>query len=503
MIKKVKRKTIRNLFSYYFKRKKFVSIVKLSKKPMLKREGYWVTQQLLNRGCLDHASEVMQKLKYKKHFDYIVRRVESMMEIRNNGFILEKTEKNPIEEINLLFAVHNSLPYDQAGYAIRTEHIATLLKGEGFPLLVATRPGYPWDLQKHRVLAHREMSDLLNGIDYIRLKDKEKTFKKGADAEYINVYADALIKVAKQNNSTIIHAHSNYLNGLAAIQAANALKIPSVYEIRGLWHKTRTTLDADYRHAGMFAYESIMKKAAIEAADAVVTISEPLKDLIVSWGADAAKIYVVPNAVDTALFSPRSPSARLVEKYKLEGKTVIGFIGSLTGYEGLKELVSVADALIEEGSDIALMIVGDGREKADLEGLAKSENIIFAGRVPFEEVEEYYTLFDICPFPRNDFEICRYVPPLKILEAMAMKKAVIVSDVAPLLDIVEDGANGLVCKADDTVSLKHSIVQLYEDVALRKTLGESAREWVEQNRSWQDIGEKYITLYNTFRQRHD
>jgi len=248
----------------------------------------------------------------------------------------------------------------------------------------------------------------------------------------------------------------------------------------------------------MFAYESVMKKAAIEAADAVVTISEPLKKLIISWGADPAKIHVVPNAVDTAHFNPRPPSARLVEKYKLEGKTVIGFIGSLTGYEGLKELVSVVDALIDEGLDIVLMIVGDGREKFKLESLTKSKNIIFPGRIPFAEVEEYYTLFDICPFPRNDFEICRYVPPLKILEAMAMEKAVIASDVAPLLEIIENGKNGLVCKADNVESLKTSILQLYNDVALRKRLGREARKWVKVNRTWDNASQKYMKLYRSF-----
>lgn len=502
MLKKVKKRTIRDLFSYGFKRKKFLPIVKLSRKPIFKSEGYWVAQQLLNRGYLDHAHEVIQHLPYKKHFDYIIHRIESMIEIRNNGFTIEKIEKKSIEKINLLFAVHNSFPYDKAGYAIRTDHIATILQSQGLNLRIATRPGYPWDLQKHRELEGREQYNRISGVNYIRLSDNNKTFKKGADSDYISVYADELVKVAKQNNVTVIHAHSNYLNGLAGIQAADRLGIPSVFEIRGLWHKTRVTLDADYKHAGMFEYESTMKKAAIQAADAVVTISNPLKDLIVSWGANPDKIHVVPNAVDTTLFTPRSPSVSLVEKYQLQGKTVVGFIGSLTGYEGLKELVLAVNELIAEGLDIVLMIVGDGREKANLERLTKSTNIIFTGRVPFEEVEEYYTLFDICPFPRNNFEICRYVPPLKILEAMAMEKAIIISDVAPLLEIIENGKNGLVCKADNLESLKTSILQLYQDISLRERLGKKAREWVEANRSWNDASEKYIKLYNSFKDSH-
>ncbi len=83
-----------------------------------------------------------------------------------------------------------------------------------------------------------------------------------------------------------------------------------------------------------------------------------------------------------------------------------------------------------------------------------------------------------------------------------MKKAVIVSDVAPLLEIVEDGINGLVCKADNMESLKSSILRLYQDVSLCETLGKKGRNWVEANRSGNDISEKYIKLYNSFRESH-
>jgi len=502
MILKIKRKIIRKIFSYFFKRKKFKTIVRLSDKYMLNTEGYWTAQQLLNRGYLNNASEVIKNVSYKKEFDTLIRRIESMIEIRDNGLKINKIQKKNITHINALFCVHNSLPYDKAGYAIRTEHIVNTLKKQGLTFKVVTRPGYPWDLKKHRENLHKGVYDELNDIDYIRLEDSEKKFKRGVDTDYINMYAYELEKVAIQNDTSVIHAHSNYFNALSAIEAANRLKIPSVYEVRGLWHMTRLTLDANYRYAGMFTYEEAMEIGAMHASDAVVTISQSLKSLIVSWGINASKIHIIPNTIDTTHFIPMRRSEKLVEKYKLEGKTVIGFIGTLSNYEGLKELICAVDELIEEGLNIVLMIVGDGREKENLENSAKSEHIIFTGRVAFEEVKEYYTLLDICPFPRNNVEICQYVPPLKILEAMAMEKAVIVSNVVPLCEIIDDGVNGLVCETDNVESLKEKIVQLHHDISLRETLGKNSRVWVGENRSLEDMSLRYMALYNSFKDDH-
>jgi len=422
-----------------------------------------------------------------------------MQKIRSKGVHIKDIDKKPIADSSVLFAVHNSLPYDKSGYAIRTHSIVSHLHENNLSIVVATRAGYPWDLHKHKQSPQNHKTDMISGIQYVRLEDTKKTFKQGSDYKYIITYAKELIRIAKQSNSTIIHGHSNYLNGLASIKAANTLGLPSIYEIRGLWHITRLTLDHHYKEGGMFEYEQQMEKAAALHADAVVTISQSLKTLITSWGVDETKIHVIPNAVNTTLFQPTRKDEKLLEKYNLKDKTIIGFIGSLTGYEGLEQLVLAVNSLLKENINIALIIVGDGRNKTHLESLTSSPNVIFTGRVPFEEVKAYYTLFDICPFPRNDFEVCHYVPPLKILEAMAMQKAIIVSDVPPLLEIIEDHTNGLICKANDVDSLKASILTLLYDDNLKAKLAQNAYSWVNKNRTWDLMIHKYIALYNSFK----
>jgi len=463
------------------------------------KEIYRASSQLMRRGYLDLSYEIVKNYTPKQHEIHIVERIISMYKIKNDGLPIRQKQKSSIEKINVLFAVHNSFPYDKAGYAIRTHSIVTNLISNGTKAIVATRAGYPWDLQKHRDLDSSIKENEIDGVKYLRLSDDNKTFKKGSDFNYIKTYSDELVKTVKEYGTTILHAHSNYLNALSAINASNELGIPSIYEIRGLWHVTKLTKDQNYKYNGMFEYEQEMVKGAAISADAVVTISQALKDLIVSWGIDSKKITVIPNAVDISLFNPQPKLNSLVEKYHLKNKITIGFIGSLTAYEGLEYLISAVEDLINDGYNLSLLIVGDGDEKKKLESLTTSQQIIFTGRVSHADVEKYYSIFDICIYPRNNYDVCRYVPPLKPLEAMAMKKAVIVSDVAPLLEIIEDKKNGLVCKADDKESLKETIKLLYNDIGLREELAINGYNWVKEYRSWDLIVKKYIKLYNSFK----
>ncbi len=106
------------------------------------------------------------------------------------------------------------------------------------------------------------------------------------------------------------------------------------------------------------------------------------------------------------------------------------------------------------------------------------------GRIPFEEVESYYSLIDIAPFPRKPQPVCELVSPMKPLEAAAMKKAIVVSSVKALTDMITDEVNGLVFEKGNVPDLANQLERLIADAELRHQLGENARVWVETERTW-------------------
>ena len=180
---------------------------------------------------------------------------------------------------------------------------------------------------------------------------------------------------------------------------------------------------------------------------------------------------------------------------------MIGYIGSLVSYEGLDLLISSLP-LVQESTDakFKLLIVGDGAYMEKLQDLTNNlgltELVLFTGRVPHEEVERYYSIVDIAPFPRLPQPVTEMVSPLKPFEAMAMEKAVISSNVAALEEIIEDKVTGILFNKGDIQHLATSLVELIENKELRSNLGNEARVWVEKQRDWSKISETLNGVYN-------
>lgn len=395
---------------------------------------------------------------------------------------------------SVLIALHNSAPYDFAGYWYRTKNILQCLTNAGVNVHCATRPGYPWDLKKHSSLPILNC-EKVNGVDFFRLSSDIAPYKQGSDFRYISNYALQLAELAIQNKSTVIHGHSNYLNGLAAIEASRIVGCLSVYEARGFWHLTRLSKEPDFGNTDAFLYEGNMERMALQHADQVVTLSGAMKQLIVSWGVNAEKVHIVPNAVDINCLVPEEPDLALREQWPVNG-FVVGFIGSLTPYEGLLDLVVAVKTLRRQRVEVSLVIAGSGPYESHLNAAIQGCDFIhYAGRIPHEEVNRWYATFDCCAYPRRNDPVCRYVPPLKVLEAMAMEKPVIVSDLPPLLEMVENKVTGLVCAPNSPESLAEKIKLLIDNEALTKQLGQEARRWVKANRTREINARKYIDVY--------
>ena len=134
----------------------------------------------------------------------------------------------------------------------------------------------------------------------------------------------------------------------------------------------------------------------------------------------------LPNGVHSNRFLPKSPNHELKQKLGIESDAIVlGYIGSLVSYEGLDLLLKALPEVKKKADNpFKLMIVGDGAFMEQLQTLADElnlqEDVLFTGRVPHEEVEEYYSIVDIAPFPRLPLPVTEMVSHLKPFEAMSM-----------------------------------------------------------------------------------
>ena len=309
-----------------------------------------------------------------------------------------------------------------------------------------------------------------------------------------------LEEVARDIRPDIIHAHSPVLNALPAIKVARKLGIPAVYEIRAFWEDA--AVDHGSTHEGSLRYRATrrLETRAIRLADHVFTICEGLRADIVARGIPAGKVTVIPNAVDIESFKLASPpDPKLLEKWGLTGKTVVGFIGSFYAYEGLDLLLDALPELIRQGPDVRLLLVGGGPQEANLrqqaERLGISEYVIFTGRVPHQEVGRYYDLINVLAYPRHPMRLTELVTPLKPLEAMAQGQLFVASDVGGHKELIDHGRNGILFRAGDREALASALLGLLNDRQRWPELRANGRHFVESVRNWRNSVANYVTPY--------
>jgi glycosyltransferase involved in cell wall biosynthesis len=145
------------------------------------------------------------------------------------------------------------------------------------------------------------------------------------------------------------------------------------------------------------------------------------------------------------------------------------------------------------------VIAGEGatyeacRSIAERAGLA--DKIVHVGKVPHHQIQALYSIVDILAYPRDSQRITELVTPLKPLEALAMEKAVVASDVGGLTELIEDERTGLICRHEDPADLAAKIARLADDPALRARLGKTGRDQVIKTREWRKIIESHFEVY--------
>lgn len=314
-----------------------------------------------------------------------------------------------------------------------------------------------------------------------------------------------IIEVARQEKADLIHAHTPYRVGLPALRAARKLKLPFVYEMRGMWEETAVA-NGRWRPNGP-AYRRFQnyETKVLRSADAVVCISETLKQEAISRGVSESKITVVTNAVDEKMLT-EGENHELFDQVKqqlaIEKPTkVVGYIGSLREMEGVDLTAEAVAQLSSKGHDIRFFVLSSESGQVELrqhsETLGLGDKAIIAGPVPHDSVAQFYDLIDIFVVSRPDSRVTRLVTPLKPFEAMMMKKAVIASKLPALEEIIEHGNTGMLYKADDVNSLVETIEEIITDEKAIVELGNNAHNWILANRTWQSVVENYYQAYQT------
>src|SRR5690606_35546323 len=137
-------------------------------------------------------------------------------------------------------------------------------------VLGVTRYGYPFDREGGYYSSTPEDEYTFDDIRYLKILNKNDNFNTNNLIEYIKKYIIGVINLAVLKNAKIIHAVSNYWNGLAAMYAAKFLGIKCVYEMRGFWHENISLNKNELIGTNMLKLMSDQEERILEGIDKII-----------------------------------------------------------------------------------------------------------------------------------------------------------------------------------------------------------------------------------------
>ena len=313
--------------------------------------------------------------------------------------------------------------------------------------------------------------------------------------------------IRSQNQYDLIFVSGYRVVGVGAVLAARILgkkcilKADSSGEMSGEFFKdglSEVGLSLDSRLFRMFLR---LRNRILRQADGFVAISSEIVRELEDSGVAPAKIFRIPNSVDTELFQPISEDGKASLRNKLDlplNHIIVTYTGRLVSYKGLPLLVQVWQQFSQQVDNVQLLLVGEGgldihnceselRAYVDTHGLQNS--VKFTG--PVQTVHEYLQVSDIFVFPTESEAF-----GISLIEAMACGLPVIASNVGGIQDILIDRTNGTAVEPGNFDQLLSALKQLADSPEKRRDLGTAARLNVTALYGSDVITEEYARLFD-------
>ncbi|MCB1667805.1 MAG: glycosyltransferase, exosortase A system-associated [Pseudomonadales bacterium] len=396
--------------------------------------------------------------------------------------------------MKILHILDHSIPL-QSGYTFRTRNILRHQRELGWQTVHVTGLKHKADITA--------LEEDVDGLHFYRTPGSSSplsTMPILNQWHVVQTLANRIEEVIRKEQPDILHAHSPALNGLAALKAGRKFGVPVVYECRAFWEDAAVDHGTSKEFGLRYKLTRALETRVFKQADAVTTICEGLRKDIVQRGLLESKVTVIPNAVDIEHFSVGAEAdPTLLEQLGLVNKTVLGFIGSFYAYEGIPLLLDALPEMVTANRNIRLLLVGGGPQesliKQKIDQLGLQDYVVMTGRVPHTEVQDYYNLVDIFIYPRLSMRLTDLVTPLKPLEAMAQGKLVLASDVGGHHELIRDGSNGRLFKADCARSLAKSVADMLQCRDGWPEMRKAGRSYVENERNWRNSVSRYQQVY--------
>jgi len=268
--------------------------------------------------------------------------------------------------------------------------------------------------------------------------------------------------------------------GLTAWVLARIKRVPLLFEVRDLWPAFAIAVGV-LTNPVLIAASRWLERFLYRRADTLMINSPGFRDHVRARG--ARKIALLSNGADTSMFYPSNDGVVFRRRHNLEGKYIALYAGAHGLSNDLDVLLSAAD-LLRDHPEIAIVLLGDGKEKARLQSRATAmhlDNITFAQPIPKTDMPDALAAADACIAILKPIAMYKTVYPNKVFDYMAAGRPVILAIDGVIREVIESASGGIFVPPGDAESLADAIRSLARDPKNGRILGQNARRFVEQH----------------------
>ncbi len=317
-------------------------------------------------------------------------------------------------------------------------------------------------------------------------------------ANYLSYLVTAVWRGLRLPRPEVLIATSpQFFCGWAGVILARLRRVPFVLEIRDIWPESIAAVEAMGNRRLLRVLEW-MEARMYRAADLIVTVGEGYRRRLIEKGVPESKIRVIMNGLDAELFSPRSPSLELREKWNLGRRFVCTYCGTIGMACGLDVVLAAARELKQRGrDDIAFLLVGDGAVRPELEADARAsglDRVVFTGLQDKVLIPDFLAASDACLVHLRKSDLFETVMPSKIFEAMGMARPILCGVPGCAADFVLRANAGLCFEPGHARELSDAVVRLADDPVLARRLGEAGHRHVAAHFNRDRLAADYLQL---------
>ena len=361
---------------------------------------------------------------------------------------------------------------------------------EGAEVEVITAPYEKSDIRAKGFISHQEVEQVqltvINSADNNRLSTLRRVWRA-------LVFSFCSIYFALTRKYDVILASSGPITvGLPMIFAKIIRGKKTVFEVRDLWPEGGIQL-GKIRSKGIIELSRWFEKQCYKYADLVVAASPGMEEGIKSVNPNV-KTIVIPNASDVDLFNiPRTLPVGFYSN--LEGMKIVLYTGSLGFMDECETAIMAMKEFISE--PLALVIIGDGSERAHLENVAKqtgNPNIYFTGLIPKTEVVKWYSIASASLVGFKDYEVLGTCSPNKMFDSFAAGVPIVHNTKGWIRDVVNESDAGFTVRYQNIGDYREVYSALLNDEGTIDEKRKNARKLAESLYNREKLSARYLSF---------